>query len=41
MEVMNNKEFFEVLQKNYLDNKYFASIDRDLINTIYQGLFSE
>ena len=40
IEVLNNKSVFNTLSKS-IDAKYFASVDRDLINTIYQGLFSK
>lgn len=39
IEAFNNKDIFNDLSTR-LNKDYFSSIDRDLINTIYQGLFN-
>ena len=39
IEILNNKNIFDKVKEN-VDEKYFASLDRDLINTIYQGIFN-
>lgn len=40
IEILNNKIVFDKVKEN-VDEKYFASLDRDLINTIYQGIFNK
>lgn len=39
IEILNNKIIFTKVKES-VEEKYFASLDRDLINTIYQGIFN-